>query len=143
VESLKDEKRESELLMRKALRAAGAKGFRWQGYAFELIRPDIYFPRSKIAIFVKGCLWYGHAECGTFALPSKKPNYWIKKVFSNKENLEKDTAILRLQGWIVEPIWECELKNLEKAEELEAYCQHLVKRARSRLAAKRVDPTFQ
>lgn len=46
-----------ELLLRRALRAAGHRGYRLH-YKKAPGRPDISYVSRKIAIFVHGCFWH-------------------------------------------------------------------------------------
>jgi DNA mismatch endonuclease Vsr len=47
----------AEIALRKALWAAGLRGFRTQARAVPG-NPDIVFARQKVAIFVDGCFWH-------------------------------------------------------------------------------------
>ena len=88
--------------------------------------PDIVMPGRKLAIFVHGCFWHGH-DCARGArVPKANRDYWLAKVARNKARDEKAALALRADGWIVETVWECELKDEER----------LTERLSSRLAAR-------
>jgi len=73
--------------------------------------PDIVMPGRKLAIFVHGCFWHGH-DCARGArVPKVNRDYWLAKVARNKARDERTRHALSLDGWTVETIWECELKD--------------------------------
>lgn len=73
--------------------------------------PDIVMPGRKLAIFVHGCFWHGH-DCARGArVPKANRDYWLAKVGRNKARDEGATHALRADGWTVETIWECDLKD--------------------------------
>ncbi len=87
------------------------------GYRFRLQRrdlpgtPDLYLPRYKLAIFVHGCFWHGHADCRRARLPATRPEFWSAKIERNKE---RDAAALQALAdnnirTIV--LWACELND--------------------------------
>ncbi len=60
-------------------------------------RPDIWFSRAKLAVFVDGCFWHGCSVHGT--RPKTNAGYWNPKIEANRA---RDTAVLaRLDaiGW--------------------------------------------
>jgi len=73
-------------------------------------RPDIAFPRKKVAIFINGCFWH---RCQTCRLPTPKSHreYWKKKFRSNVARDRRNIRVLEDQGWLVLTIWECEIKD--------------------------------
>lgn len=81
-------------------------------------RPDIVFPRQKLAIQVRGCFWHQHEGCGGGRMPGSNLDYWRPKLQRNVlRDAEKD-AELRGLGWRVLVIWECEIKVLSDVEEM-------------------------
>lgn len=87
------------------------------GYRFRLQRrdlpgtPDLYLPRYKLAIFVHGCFWHGHAGCRRARLPSTRPEFWAAKIERNKQ---RDVAALQaLETANIQTItlWACELDD--------------------------------
>lgn len=74
-------------------------------------RPDIVFPRQKLAIQVRGCFWHQHSGCKAGRIPSSNLSYWKPKLEANVErDAQKDEALSAL-GWQVIVFWECELKT--------------------------------
>jgi DNA mismatch endonuclease (patch repair protein) len=92
-------------------------------------KPDIVFPRHRVAVQVRGCFWHQHPECRAGRLPASRLEYWRPKLEGNvRRDGEKDEA-LRTLGWCVIVVWECELKtddglDLTKAKVREALASH-------------------
>lgn len=77
-------------------------------------KPDIVFPRQRLAVQVRGCFWHQHEGCSAGRLPRSNLEYWRPKLEGNvRRDAEKDNA-LRTLGWSVLVIWECELKDEEQ-----------------------------
>jgi DNA mismatch endonuclease (patch repair protein) len=98
-----------ELLLRKALWSKGVKGYRlnWKKVSG---RPDIAFPRKKLAIFVNGCFWHRCDKCSPNT-PKTNVDFWNKKFHRNIErDHEKEAELIGL-GWKVLVVWECEIKG--------------------------------
>jgi len=94
-----------EMVLRRALHARGLRyvlgGRGLRG------RPDLVFPRWRVALFVHGCYWHRHTGCRKTTTPSSNVGYWNKKF---EENVERDRRVveeLLSQGWRVAVIWEC------------------------------------
>ncbi len=73
--------------------------------------PDIVMPGRKLAVFVHGCFWHGHDCARGSRVPKANRDYWLAKVGRNKARDERAQEALRADGWTVETIWECELKD--------------------------------
>jgi DNA mismatch endonuclease (patch repair protein) len=73
--------------------------------------PDIVVPQEKLAIFVNGCFWHGHAGCDLARLPSTRKNFWSEKIRANKERDRRVRRALRQMGWNVLTIWGCRAKS--------------------------------
>ncbi len=109
--SMKGNKRANtkpELLVRQRLRAAGLTGYRleWKVPG----KPDIAFPRRKIAIFVNGCFWHRCPKCNP-SQPKRNVEFWEAKFRRNVERDRAAVAALTQMGWTPITIWECELKK--------------------------------
>lgn len=98
-----------ELVVRKYL---FANGFRYRLHSKTLPgKPDIVLPKYRTVIFVHGCFWHGHEGCKYFVLPKTKADWWLNKITRNKELDIEHNKELRLNGWSVIVLFECELKN--------------------------------
>jgi DNA mismatch endonuclease (patch repair protein) len=72
-------------------------------------KPDFYFHRPKLAVFVDGCFWHGCAACGH--TPRTNSAYWSEKVRRNRDRDVRTTAALRGLGVEVIRLWEHELRE--------------------------------
>ena len=73
--------------------------------------PDIALSRHKVAIFVHGCFWHGHAGCSRGKLPKSRLDYWSAKVNANKNRDAETKERLEGSGWKHLVIWECQLRT--------------------------------
>jgi len=105
-----------EILVRKYL---FSKGFRYRKNVLSLPgKPDIVLPKYKTIIFIHGCFWHGHEDCEAAKLPASNIAYWARKISSNIKRDLQNNESLRLLGWDVIVIWECELKAKNREEKL-------------------------
>lgn len=74
-------------------------------------KPDIVFPKPKIAVFVDGCFWHG---CSVHRqIPQTNREFWQKKIFGNMARDRKVSRRLRQEGWHVFRFWEHDIgKNI-------------------------------
>ncbi len=96
-----------ELAVRKAVHASGLRyrvDYPIKPSSGRSIRPDLVFPRHKVAIFVDGCFWHGCPIHGT--LPKANSSYWGPKIAENEARDRRHTAALGTDGWTVIRIWE-------------------------------------
>jgi DNA mismatch endonuclease (patch repair protein) len=95
-----------EVLVRSALHRSGLRFRKNQRVSFEggSVRPDIVFPRHRLAIFLDGCYWHTCPAHGTE--PRTNADYWREKLARNVERDTFVTAALRAEGWTVLRIWE-------------------------------------
>ena len=88
------------------------------GYRFRLHRtdlpgtPDIVLPRLRKVIFVHGCLWHAHEGCRRGRYPSSNTEFWTTKIRKNIERDRLAQASLKLTGWAVLVIWQCQTNNI-------------------------------
>lgn len=73
-------------------------------------KPDIVFPRKRIAVFVNGCFWHMHG-CRLSAIPATRREFWLVKLKGNAERDRKNKTVLESDGWTVMTLWECEIEN--------------------------------
>src|SRR5688500_3866435 len=79
-----------EVLLRRALFAAGARGYRV--HARLPGRPDVVFGKARLAVFVDGCFWHGCKKCA-IPLPRSNRAYWLPKL---ARNVARDRTVKRL-----------------------------------------------
>lgn len=100
-----------EITLRKFLSFHGLKGYRTH---YPLTgKPDIAFPKQKIAIFVDGCFWHKCPVCRK--IPATNTKFWTDKINSNVRRDRIVNAALRKKGWKVIRIREHVVtKNMNK-----------------------------
>ena len=98
----------AELALRSALHAMGLR-YRLDlkiGPGRSAPRPDVVFPRARVAVFVDGCFWHGCPEHGV--KPRTNSDYWRAKLARNEQrDASNDTRLSEL-GWQVVRVWEHE-----------------------------------
>ena len=93
----------------KVRRAVHRAGFRYRLHRADLPgKPDLVFPRFRLAVFVHGCFWHWHG-CKRSRMPEANNAYWTGKIARNVERDKRNLAALHEQGWESWIIWECEL----------------------------------
>jgi DNA mismatch endonuclease (patch repair protein) len=75
------------------------------------VRPDIVFPRRKVAVFVDGCFWHSCPIHGS--TPKVNVGYWSPKLQRNVERDHRNNITLEQNGWQSVRIWEHE--DIEEA----------------------------
>ncbi len=88
-----------ELALRRALRAAGLRGYRvhWRAAPGT---PDVAFVGARVAVFVDSW-WHGLG-----GLPKSNRAFWREKFRRNRERDDRVTAELRRLGW-----WVCRVEE--------------------------------
>lgn len=87
------------------------------GYRFSLRRrelpgkPDVVLPKHKAVIFAHGCFWHHHRGCAKSKLPDTNASFWRKKILANVVRDRRNALALKLLGWRVLVIWECEIRS--------------------------------
>ncbi|MFA4828329.1 MAG: very short patch repair endonuclease [Thermodesulfovibrionales bacterium] len=72
-------------------------------------KPDLVFPRLKIAVFIDGCFWHGcPSHC---RMPSSNVKYWNNKIGKNKIRDKQITKALKMKSWKIIRIWEHGIKT--------------------------------
>ena len=103
----------AELALRKAIYAAGLRGYRLNKRDLPG-KPDIVFTLPRVAVFVDGCFWHGCPAC--YRAPQSNVEYWSVKVERNQQRDERVSAQLEGDGWEVVRVWEHEVtQNSRKA----------------------------
>ena len=77
-------------------------------------KPDLVFPKQRVAVFVDGDLWHGNSwrVRGLPSLEAQFPNrteWWVSKI---RRNMERDREInerLTGDGWTVLRFWESDV----------------------------------
>lgn len=96
-----------EIALRKALYAAGIRGWRCD-YGKAPGRPDLAWPRWRVAVFVDGAFWHGHPSRHK---PGRSGKYWDKKIEANMKRDRRVDRALSEDGWTVFRVWDFEIKK--------------------------------
>lgn len=96
-----------ERILRRAIRSAGYCNYRLKNNLPG--RPDIFFPKRKLAVFVHGCFWHGCRNC--YVSPQTNAIFWENKLSINKQRDKVAVRKLRRAGWTVITIWEHEISR--------------------------------
>jgi len=77
----------------------------------------VFHGRRKV-IFVHGCFWHRHGDpaCKLARLPKSRQDFWIPKLERNAERDVENRTALEKAGWDVLELWECQVKDLERIE---------------------------
>ncbi|OSZ69569.1 very short patch repair endonuclease [Sphingomonas sp. IBVSS2] len=100
-------------------RAAHALGLRFRLHRKDLPgKPDLVFPKHRVAMFVHGCFWHRHQGCPKASNPKSREDYWAEKFDANTSRDKRVTSELEALGWRVITIWECESRNNSELSDL-------------------------
>lgn len=103
-----------EIALRKKLWLCGLRNYRLHKIGFPG-RPDIVFPKKKLAIFVNGCYWHHCPKCD-LPLPKNNRLFWKAKFERNQARDRQKITELKKLGWTSIVVWEHETKkNIDKA----------------------------
>jgi DNA mismatch endonuclease (patch repair protein) len=96
-----------ELALRRLLHARGRRFFVDRRISERTrARPDLVFPRARVAVFVDGCFWHLCEE--HTHLPKANAELWRTKLLANRQRDAWHDAVLRSEGWRVVRVWEHE-----------------------------------
>lgn len=96
-----------ELALRRALYAAGIRGWR-KHYKRAPGTPDLAWPALRTAVFVDGAFWHGHPSRHR---PGRSGAYWDAKIERNVARDRRVDAELTAQGWNVVRVWDFEIRD--------------------------------
>jgi DNA mismatch endonuclease (patch repair protein) len=93
-------------------RARWARGLRYRVDVRDLPgRPDVVFPRARVAVFCDGDFWHGRGFLQRLAKLKTGHNgrYWVAKIRANVLRDRRQRAALESAGWLVIRFWETDL----------------------------------
>lgn len=99
-----------ELLIRSLLHKRGMR-FR-VNYKDVAGKPDLYFTKKKVAVFVHGCFWHRHMGCKIAYLPKSNLDFWRQKFESNMQRDNTVHTVLLSEGIRILVIWECTINRM-------------------------------
>lgn len=95
-----------EVVLRRALWAAGARGWRLHPKNVPG-RPDVAWLGLRVACFVDGKFWHGHPD---YYWGQSGP-FWDGKIARNRVRDERVNAKLASKGWHVVRMWDFEVER--------------------------------
>ncbi|HEV2377143.1 MAG TPA: very short patch repair endonuclease [Streptosporangiaceae bacterium] len=101
---------EPEILLRKALHAAGAR-FRLHRKLAQGCTPDVVLPGRRLAVWVDGDFWHGCPEHGKRTFRGPNAALWEAKIARNQARDERATETANGLGWHAVRLWECEIRR--------------------------------
>ena len=104
---IKSKNTKPEIVFRKAIWEAKIRGYRLSSKVIG--KPDLFFPKIGIAVFIDGCFWHKCPKC--FKKPKSEQDYWNKKI---KRNVKRDAEInqkLCNNNIRVLRFWEHDIRN--------------------------------
>lgn len=110
--AVKNKNSKAELLVRRRLHAMGLR-YRLH-YTRVPGRPDLAFPRLKIAVFIDGDFWHGNAwrlrglTCLADMFPTRT-EWWVQKITRTMQRDAEVTGQLIADDWRVLRFWESEV----------------------------------
>jgi len=108
-----------EMILRRLLSKNKVRGYKLQYKIFG--KPDLVFPKNRLAVFIDGCFWHKCPLC--FVKPASRIEFLKEKIRNNLKRDKEVNKLLAKNGWKVLRIWEHELKkNPGKA------CQKIIRR---------------
>jgi DNA mismatch endonuclease (patch repair protein) len=98
-----------ELALRASLHRNGLRFYKDRRLVLQpdrRVRPDIVFPKLRLAVFVDGCFWHG---CRVHrSIPASNSEFWTAKIEATRRRDISQTEWLEAAGWTVLRIWEHE-----------------------------------
>ncbi len=76
-------------------------------------KPDIAFPKQKIAVFINGEFWHGRNFKN---YQNKLQEFWVKKISLNILRDKNNYKKLKNEGWVIIKIWDKDLKKNPQRE---------------------------
>lgn len=74
-------------------------------------RPDLVFPKFRVALFMHGCYWHRHLGCKLCTYPAQNRAFWETKFAENVRRDRRQIEDLKKAGWRVFVVWECCLRQ--------------------------------
>jgi DNA mismatch endonuclease (patch repair protein) len=95
-----------ELALRRALWAAGVRGWRCHPKGIPG-RPDLAWVGRRVAVFVDGAFWHGHPDYYW----GQSGEFWDEKIARNRARDVRVNAELADAGWTVVRVWDFEVER--------------------------------
>ena len=100
----------TELTVQHILRSRRIWG--WEKHPSDLpCKPDFYFRKAQLALFVDGCFWHGCPSCCR-NVPKTRSRFWSDKLRANRCRDNRTRRHLRKLGICVMRVWEHQVLHL-------------------------------
>lgn len=90
-------------------------------------KPDLKLTKYRTVVFVNGCFWHGHSNCGNFKFPESNKYFWRNKILDTKMRDKRVIRELKDSNWKVFVIWECQLKGAPRVQNLHKLKDNIIK----------------
>lgn len=97
-----------EIIFRRLMWSKGEKGYRVNNPKV-FGKPDIFFGKRKIAVFIDGCFWHKCPACRS--IPKSNFDFWDEKLNKNAKRDQEVNKKLRKNGIKAIRFWGHELEN--------------------------------
>ena len=113
LQAVKSKDSRIELLLRKEL---WSRGLRYRKNVSKLPgKPDIVFPKARVAVFCDGEFWHGYDWENQKKLIKSNQSFWYNKIERNMQRDKEVDLKLKKAGWLVLRFWGNEItKNVNK-----------------------------
>ncbi len=88
--------------------------------------PDLVLPRYFAVVFVNGCFWHAHENCGFYRMPKTNVRFWQKKFNRNRE---RDAEVRKKYSdicWRVCTVWECAIRGKDSRRRIENAVEKII-----------------
>lgn len=113
-----------EKLIRSALHRAGFRfricDRRYPG------KPDLILPRYYAVIFINGCFWHAHENCGCFKMPKSNQEFWRKKFQRNRERDRQVISHYQNECYRICVVWECSIRGKKSRCKIEKVAGQII-----------------
>lgn len=83
----------------------------WEKHPRDVLgKPDFYFRRYRLALFVDGCFWHACPVCKRHT-PAARQEFWRNKIEETRKRDNRQRRHMRAQGYHVIRVWEHEVKK--------------------------------
>jgi DNA mismatch endonuclease, patch repair protein len=111
---IKNSKTKPEMFIRSLLHK---NGLRYRANYSDLPgKPDLFFCKARVALFIHGCYWHRHANCKYAYTPKSNLDFWLPKLERNRLHDKEIIELLLSKNIRIIIIWECTIKKMQKDE---------------------------
>ncbi|CCF86130.1 very short patch repair endonuclease [Nitrolancea hollandica] len=101
--------RSTEGRVEAALVSSGISG--WEKHPRDIPgKPDFFFDRYRLALFIDGCFWHGCPKCQR-RMPKARAEFWQAKIEGNRQRDRRVRRKLWSRGYHVMRVWEHDLNR--------------------------------